>query len=151
MSKSGYPIWWESTVTIYNKYTDPQTDMVTWFKTVITDCYWHLVGNELSIGGTVIDSKSIVCRIPKDTRYKDKSEWIMLPNDQMKDFFTLGQGDIIVKGTCDFVINEYQSGHRSTDLLAKYREYQQCMEISEFADNTGVGRNNEHYVARGRK
>ena len=149
MSRPGYPIWWDTTITIYNKYTDPQTDLTTWFKTVVTDCYWHLVGNKVTVGQTVIDSKSIICRIPKDDKYKDKSEWIILPNDQMGKFFTLGQGDIIVKGDCDFVINEYASGHHSTELLSKYREFKQCLEITEYADNTGIGRNNEHYLARG--
>lgn len=149
MSKPGYPIWWDTTITIYNKYTDPQTDLVTWFKTVITDCYWHLVGSKVTVGDTVIESKSIICRIPKDDKYLDKSIWITKPNDKMGNYFTLGQDDIIVKGECDFNINEYVSGHRSTDLLNKYRQYQQCMVVTECADNTGIGRNNEHYLARG--
>lgn len=150
MSKPGYPIWWEDTITIYNKYEDVQTNVVTWFKTVITDCFWQLVGTEVTVGETALDSKSIVCRIPKDSRYLDKAEWLKIPNDQMANYFTIGQGDIIIKGECDFVINEYQDGYRSTDLLAKYREYQQCMEITQYSDNTGLGRNNEHYLARGK-
>ena len=150
MSKPGYPIWWEDTITIYNKFEDAQTNVVSWFKTVIDDCFWQLTGTEVNIGDTALNGKSIVCRIPKDDRYKDKSEWIKIPNDQMKNYFTLGQGDIIVKGNCDFVINEYQEGQRSTDLLAQYQEYQQCFSISQYSDNTGLGRNNEHYLARGK-
>lgn len=150
MSKPGYPIWWDDTVTIYNKFTDDQTDIVTWFRTVIDDCFWHLTGAEVDVGEATLDSKSTVCRIPKDSRYKDKADWIKIPNDQMKNFFTLSQGDIIVKGACDFEINEYTDGQRSTDLLAKYREYQQCIVVTQYSDNTGIGRNNEHYLARGK-
>lgn len=150
MSKPGYPIWWEDTITIYNQYIDSQTDVVHWIRTVIDDCFWHLTGTEVNVGETALDSKSIVCRIPKDSRYKDKADWIKIPNDQKKNYFTLGQGDIIVKGNCDFEINEYQEGHRSTDLLAKYREYQQCISVNQYSDNTGLGRNNEHYLARGK-
>ncbi len=150
MSKAGYPIWWETTVTIYNKYIDKQTDVVSWYKTIVTDCFWQLSGAEVQVGSTVLDSKSIICRIPKDDRFLEKQEWINIPNDQMENYFTLAQGDIIVKGECEFVIDEYTQGHRSSDLLGMYREYQACMEITEYKNNTGKGRNNEHYLARGK-
>jgi len=150
MSKPGYPIWWDSTVTIYNKYTDTSTRVTSWYKTVVTDCYWHLTGSEITVGQTVLDGKSIICRIPKDSRYLDRSEWVKLTDTEKKDHFTIGHGDIIVLGECSFVIDEYTAGSRSTDLLSKYTEYEQCLEVNEFADNTGIGRNNEHYKVRGK-
>ena len=150
MSKPGFPVWWETTITVYNKFTDTQTGLVHWYRTVITDCFWQLSGTEVRVGGTVLDSKSIVCRIPKDNKFLEKQDWVAQPNDTKGDYFTLGQGDIIVKGECDFEIDEYTKGHRSTDLLGKYREYQACMEITECSVNTGTGKNNEHYLARGK-
>lgn len=150
MSKAGYPVWWDTTITVYNKFTDNQTSVVRWFRNVVTDCFWKMSGAEVQVGSTVLDSKSIICRIPKDERFLEKQDWIALPNDEMDDYFTLAQGDIIVKGECDFVIDEYTQGHRSSDLLGQYREYQACMEITEFSNNTGVGRNDEHYLARGK-
>lgn len=149
MAKPGFPIWWESTITVYNKFTDDQTQVVTWYKTVVTDCFWQLTGTEVRVGDSVLDSKSIVCRVPKDARFLEKQQWVQLPNDQMDDYFTLAPGDIIVKGECNFVIDEYTRGSRSTDLLSLYHDYQACMEITEFSNNTGAGRNNEHYLARG--
>lgn len=150
MSKPGFPIWWDSTITIYNKYTDPNTQVVEWYRSVVTDSFWKLEGSKVTVGEVVIDSKAITCRIPKDSRYLQKKVWSDLPAIDKPDHFTLGQGDILVKGSIEDVINEYQAGHRSTDLLAKYREYQQCMEIDDCSDNTGVGRNNEHYFVRGK-
>lgn len=150
MSKPGYPIWWEDTITIYNKFEDKQTNVVTWFRTVVTDCFWTLSGTKVTIGNVTLDSKSALCRIPKDTRFLEKKDWVKVPNDQMQNYFTLSQGDIIVKGEVDDEINEYLSGKRSTDLLSKYREYQMCMEIQEYTVNTGLGRNNEHYLTRGK-
>lgn len=150
MSKAGYPVWWENTITIYNKYLDAQTSLIHWYRNVVTDCFWQLSGTEVRVGGTVLDSKAIVCRIPKDDRYLDKQDWIAQPNDAKGDYFTLGQGDIIVKGECSFEIDEYTSGHRSTDLLGQYRDYQACMEITECSNNTGAGRCEEHYLARGK-
>lgn len=150
MSKPGYPIWWDATITIYNKYEDPQTNVVTWFKHKVDDCFWKQSGSKVTLGDTVVDSKSTICRIPKDDAYLDKSEWVKVPNDQMKNYFTLGGEDIIVKGDCSFDINEYIQGQHSTDLLNRYRDYQQCFVIEDFANSTGVGRNNEHYMARGK-
>lgn len=150
MSKPGYPIWWDTTVTIYNKYTDAQTQLTRWYRNVITDCFWKLDGNTVQVGDVTLDSKSIICRIPKDDTFLEKQEWINKPNDEKGNYFTIAQGDIIVKGTCDDEIDEYTRGHRSTDLLSKYRTYQACMEITEFSNNTGVGRNNEHYFVRGK-
>lgn len=150
MSKVGYPVWWEDTVTVYNKFTDTQTSVTIWYKTVVTDCFWKLVGSQVRVGDVVLDSKSIVCRIPKDDRFLEKQDWIAQPNDQKANYFTLAQGDIIVKGECDFIIDEYVKNHSSVDLLSKYREYQSCMEITEFTNDTGTGKNNEHYLTRGK-
>ena len=150
MSRPGFPVWWETTVTIYNKYIDSQTQLVSWFRNVVTDCFWKLDGTTVRVGDVTLDSKSIICRIPKDEKFLEKQQWINLPNDQMGNYFTLSQGDIIIKGECTDEIDEYTAGHRSTDLLGKYRDFQACMEISEFSINTGQGRNNEHYLTRGK-
>lgn len=150
MSKAGYPIWWENTITIYNKFVDNQTQLVHWYRHVATDCFWQLSGTTVKVGEVTLDSKSVICRIPKDDAFLEKQDWIKLPNDQMGNYFTIAQGDIIVKGICEDEIDEYTRGHRSTDLLDKYREYQAVMEITDYSNNTGLGRNNEHYLTRGK-
>ena len=150
MSKPGYPIWWDSKLTIYNKFEDSQTHIVMWFRTVVTDSFWKYTGSRVAVGDTILDTKSVMCRIPKADNFLEKSEWIALPNDVMSEYFTIGQGDIIIKGEVFDEIDEYTSGSRSTDLLEKYRGLQGCMEVEDYAINTGIGRNNEHYFARGK-
>ena len=150
MSKRGYPIWWDTTITIYNKFEDPQTHIVTWFRKVLSDCFWKASGDTVMIGQISVDTKAILCRIPKDSSFMERFEWEHLPNDQMGDYVTLGLGDILVKGEVLDEIDEYTAGQRSTDLLSKYRTSQRCMEVEEFAVNTGLGRNNEHYLVRGK-
>lgn len=147
---SNYPIWWDTTVTIYNKYEDPQTHVVSWFRKVVEGCFWKSSGDRVSVGTVVIDSKATLCRIPKNPKFLERYEWEQLPNDQMSNYFTLGLEDIVVKGEVFDVIDEYTSGHRSTDLLNKYKTSQRCFEVQEFANNTGIGRNNEHYFVRGK-
>ena len=146
---NNYPTWWNTTITVYNKFTDPQTKVVKWYKTVVTGAFWKYIHEKVTIGQTTLETNSIICRIRKDERFLEKYEWLQKPNDEMQNFFTLGKGDIIIKGEVDDEINEYQQGKRSTDLIAKYKELQGCMSIEECANNTGGGRGQEHYVARG--
>ena len=146
---NNYPSWWDTTVTIYNKYENAQTQLVTWYKHIVHGCFWKYHGEKVVINDVVLDTKSILCRIRLSDEFLEKHEWIAKPNDQMSNYFTLGQGDIIVKGEVDDVINEYQPGYRSSDLKAKYKALQGCMEIQEWANNTGGGRGIEHYFARG--
>ena len=149
MNNEAYPEWWETTVTIYNKFTDPTTQVVRWFKTVIEGTFWKYVGEKVTVGKTVLETNTIICRIRKDDRFLPKYEWVAMPNDKMKNYFTIGKGDLIIKGEVEDEINEYQQGHRSNDILAKYKELQGCMSVEEVAINVGEGRCNEHYLAKG--
>lgn len=144
-----YPEWWETTVTIFNQFKDPQTKVVTWYKTIVTGTFWDNISDKVMIGKTVLETNNIICRIRKDSRFLEKFQWVQIPNDKMKEYFTLAKGDIIVRGEVDDDINEYQAGKRSTDLIAKYKELQGCMSIEETAINVGAGRCNEHYYVKG--
>lgn len=146
---NNYPSWWNTTITVYNKYTDPQTQLVRWYRHKVDGAFWKYSGNKVVVGSTVLETKDIICRIRKDDAFKEKHEWINIPNDEMSQYFTLAQGDIIVKGEVDDEINEYTSGTRSTDLKKKYKNLQGCLEIQEWANNTGGGRGNEHYYVKG--
>lgn len=145
-----YPIWWDATLTLYNKYVDPQTQLIKWYRTVLENCFWKASGDKTVINDTVIDTSGVICRIPKNAAFLEKYEWVDVPNDEMENYFTLAPGDIIIKGIVDDEIDEYQKGHRATDLLAKYQDLRGCIEIQEIAINTGRGRNDPHYYIRGK-
>lgn len=146
---SNYPIWWDTSLTIYNKFEDPQTHVISWFRFTVDNCFWRYVGDKVNINDIVLETNNIIARIPKNDAFLEKHIWVTKPNDQMAGYFTLAPGDIIVKGIVTDVINEYASGQRSSDLLAKYKQLQGCMEVQEVAINTGIGRNNEHYFVKG--
>lgn len=146
---SNYPVWWDTSVTIYNKYTDPTTQTVTWYRSVVDNAFWKDVNDKVTIGDTILESNKIICRIREDANYKDKYLWIDLPSEDKARFFTLGQGDIIVKGKVADEVDEYSKGNRSTDLIAKYKELQGCLEIQKASNNTGAGRGLPHYLAQG--
>ncbi|MBR3644993.1 MAG: hypothetical protein IKN54_01110 [Lachnospiraceae bacterium] len=146
---NNYPIWWDTTITIYNKFEDTQTHVVRWYRTKVDGAFWKYTGDKISVGKTILETNNTICRIRKDSRFLPKHEWITKPNDEMNNFFTLGIGDIIVKGEVDDEIDEYASGHRATDIEKKYKNLQGCIRIEETADNTGIGRCNEHYYVKG--
>lgn len=142
---NNYPVWWDSTLTIYNKYTDPQTQVVVWHRHIVYNCFWKDIGNKVSIGNTVLETNNLIARIPKDVSFLPQYEWIALPNDTMPYYFTLGVGDIVVLGAVDDEIDEYKAGKRSSDFVKKYKALQGCMEIQKVGINVGIGRGNEHY------
>lgn len=146
---SNYPTWWDATVTVYSKHTNPATSIVSWHKATIPNCFWKRVGSKTAVGGVQIDTESVTCRIPQNPHFIEPFNWIDMSESELDGKFTLQQGDIIIKGDCNFEINEYAAGQRSTDLIAKYRKIQGCMEIKDVAINTMTGMMNPHYNVRG--
>ena len=146
---SNYPMWWSDTITVYNKYEDEQTHVITWYKTVINNAFWKYVHDKASIGETVLETEKIVCRIRKDTKFLEKYEWVQKTAEQRQASFTLGAGDIIVLHEVTDTINEYVDGQRSSDLIEKYKKLQGCMEIETVSINSGIGRGIPHYRVTG--
>ena len=146
---SNYPEWWDTTVTVYNKYEDSLTHVITWYRTELEGNFWKYVRDKLTVGETVLESEKTICRIRENPNFLEKHEWVALANDKMSDYFTLGVGDIIVKGKVTEEIDEYASGHRSSDFIAKYKALQGCMEIESVSVNVGRGRGLPHYLASG--
>ena len=146
---NNYPVWWDQTITIYNKYLNPETRVITWQKSVVKNCFWKYTGNKITVNESTIETDNTICRIPKNDKYLDRHEWEILPEESRKEHFCLGTGDIIVKGEVEDIIDDYVAGSRSSDLLTKYRKLQGCMLIERCSVNTGLGRGNEHYYVKG--
>lgn len=146
---SSYPAWWDTTLTIYNKYEDQLTNRITWYRTVLTDCFWKYTGNKVTVNDVVLETNSTIARIPESENFREKYVWVDLPSDQKETYFTLGEGDIVVHGAVDDEIDEYQAGHRSSDLLKKYKSLRGCMQIDGIALNVGTMRVDPHYWIRG--
>ena len=148
---SNFPFaWWNKTITIYNKSVDATTQRVSWYRTVVKNCFWKCVNNTYTIGrsgisstGIQLETKDIICRIPQDKRFVEKREWKALTDKSNR--FTLANGDIIVLGEVDDVIDEYVSGKHSTDLVTKYKEYDACLEIETYVNNVQIGVGLAHY------
>lgn len=125
------------------------TSVITWYKHTIDGCFWKYVGDKISLNGTILETNNVVCRIPKRADFIEKYKWLDLPSDEKSNYFTIGREDIIVNGEVDDDIDEYLATHRSTDLIAKYKDLQGCMVVDKFAINTEGGRCQEHYYVKG--
>lgn len=146
---NNYPVWWDTTITVYNKHTDPQTSITTWYRHTVDGCFWQDVKEKAKLGETVLETNRIICRVRENGSYAEKYVWAALPADQKAGYFTFSQGDILVKNAVDDEINEYESGHRSSDLLKKYKALQGCFEVEIASNNTGAGRGLPHYRVQG--
>ena len=147
---NNYPVWWDNTITIYNKYEDEQTHIISWYRKVLDKCFFKNVGNKVSINNVELETDDTICRIPKKDDYMKPHLWVALPNDQKSEYFTIRVGDIIVPDEIQEDINEYIEGHRSTDFIAKYKNLQGCITVEAVGNNTGIGRGNEHYRVSGK-
>ena len=153
MSKAGYPQWWNTTLTLYVHRIDSETDVVSWYRYVVTDCFWKYSGERVLINEVALDTNTVICRIPEDETYLSKYLWEAKSESEKRDYFTIGVGDIIIPGVVTDAVNEYNRdlGIKSTDLLSKYARLQGCMTVSTVAENVGGGRNNPHYLVTGER
>ena len=155
---SNFPFtWWDKTITIYNKLIDPTTQKTSWYRNTCENCFWKNINTTYVIGasgmstkGVVLETKNIICRIPKDDRYVDKRAWKELSDNDRKDYFTFGNGDIIILGEVNDEIDEYTSGKRSNDIVKKYKEFDECLEIDSYTINVHNGIGLEHYKIVGK-
>ena len=148
-SPSMYPIWWNKAITIYNKYEDPVTQLVKWHKHIILKCFVKTTATMISGGQVTYNTSSNIIRVPQSDVFKPYNEWVSIPNTEQSDYFTLHQGDIVILGPVEDIIDEYKAGLRSTDLVSKYKELGMCLTIDSWQDNTGIGRVCPHYFISG--
>lgn len=146
---NNYPEWWDTTLTVYNKFVDPQTQVVTWYRTVVEQCFWKDTGSKVLVGNVTLDGNYIICRIPVDERYVSPGDWRNLGPELRAGCFTLQPDDIIIKGEVSDTVDEGVSGSRATDLIKKYKKLGSCTQVNTVTDNTGGGRGDEHYSVKG--
>lgn len=118
-----------TTVTIYNrlKARDSQNKKDTWWRRVIPDCSWVGKSGIQQKERTDETAKDIyVVRIPENEEYRAYSEWINNPSL----YFTLNEGDIIVKGVCDdeitgespFTASEFVTAHKNAHRITVVKD-----------------------------
>lgn len=138
--------WWNDNLTLYNKYTDPITRLITWYRTVLTNSFYMNQSQNIQFTNVQIKSNNQIARIPQNDKYLPEELWEKIPSDLMSNYFTFSVGDIIVNGIVEDEINEYEQGKRSNDLVAKYQT-KGVFRIQKLQENTSI--NPKHYYLVG--
>lgn len=141
---NNYPDWWCDTVTLYNKHTAINGE-ITWYRTVLEGCFWKYITRYERVNDATEMTKVLLCRVRKSSKFLEDYEW--QASGERDIYFTFNEGDILIKGEVDDIVDEYTSGSRASDLLRKYKN--RCAEITECTVNVGGTRVNEHYLVRG--
>lgn len=145
MYRGSYPPSWADTVTLYNQHrsdADGRTKTV-WLRTVLYGCFYGSQKRQQLDGMTLISVDTHLVRIRATENYKSPDEWHRLSLDQAPLYFTLGKGDVIVKGEVDDSIPDNRS---ASGILSKYPD---AFEVAEAKDNSGPGRFSAHYYGGG--
>ena len=113
-------MFWNKTITLYNRYEDEITGLIKWYRHSLSNCFYKVTNNKITVGNVQLQTDENIIRIPEQHNYLVPYKWKELPNDQMKDFFTLQGGDLIFLGDIAEEVDEYTQGKRSTDIIKKY-------------------------------
>ena len=149
MNNKQYPAWWNDTITIYNKFEDPLTNLITWYRHTIEGCFVKNANNVVTVGNVTLQTNNVIVRIREDENYRNYRTWITIPNDLRGDYFTLAPNDFIVFDEVTDTIDEYTRNERSNDVLSKYQKLGIAMLIDTFQENIGDERVNPHYFVSG--
>lgn len=124
---TGYPRWWNQTVTVYHR-TLTADNRIAWNRETVGGCFASSPARSRHDDNARRDGAGLICRIPPPCP-------------------VLALGDIIVTGACADEIDEYTPGERSTDLLAAHPGA--AFVVSELRDNTRGGLPLPHMYAGG--
>lgn len=139
-------MFWDKNITLYNRYEDEQTGVIKWFRHELHNCFVKATNNKVNIGSVQLQTDDNIIRIPAQPNYLPPYEWLNLPNDIKGKYITLQGGDLIFLGVIKEYIDEYASGQRSSDLIAKYKSLGSVFVNSVNIDTFMLG---EHYFVRG--
>ena len=139
-------MFWDKTITLYNKHEDEQTGVIRWYRHTLKKCFYKSTNNKINVGGVQLQTDDNIIRIPQQMNYLSPYKWFELPNDKKGEFMTLQSGDLIFLGEVSENIDEYTQGKRSNDIVKKYSSVGSVFIDSVNINDFALG---AHYFVRG--
>lgn len=139
-----YPHWWNTTITLYNKYMRSD-NTIAYSRHVLNNVFYKAEKAEQLSGSALYQASSYIVRIPQDPAYIPHSQFVQQPEESLSNYFTLNTGDLVFKGEIDEEIDETVRGVRANDLLNKYMP--DCFTVKTFSDNTGAAVARHYYIS----
>ncbi len=136
---------YNQTITLFNCFraednSDNKKDI--WQKTVLHNCFYkNVIGRAEYADKEPKMSNTYTARIPVSEKYMPYHEWIRLPEEERKEFFTCSQKDIVVKGECKDEITGV-SPDTASQVLSRHKP--NSFVVTAFSDNTSH-RTAKHY------
>lgn len=139
-------MFWDKTITLYNKYEDTQKGIIKWYRHKLERCFYKVTNNMVNVGSIQMQTDDNVIRIPEQKNYLAPHKWVELPDDEIFGFMTLQTGDLIFLGDISEDIDEYTTGKRSSDFIEKYKSLGSVFVKSVNINDFMLG---AHYFVRG--
>ena len=108
------------TITLYNKHESKETGEIKWYRHKLKNCFYKVTNNKVNVGNIQMQTDNNIVRIPKQRNYLPPYKWAELTENEKQKYITLQGGDLIFLEIVNEDIDEYTSGKRSSDLIAKY-------------------------------
>lgn len=138
--------YWNDTITLYNKFEDTQTGVISWHRHTVEGCFVKRTNNRIKVGGVQKQSDYTIIRIPEQENYLPPHKWAELSANDTTKYMTLQSGDLVFLGNINDEMNERSEGRRSNDIIAKHQALGSVF-IKSVNINTDLL--NAHYYVRG--
>ena len=133
--------FWNKTLTVYTKYFDEETKTATWYRYVLTDCFFARTNKARFASPELYRESENLARIPAQENYVPYAEWCAMSDEERTASFSEApEKSIVFLGE----IGEDITDGRGTALRKKYPE---SFAVGEFRDNTAFALS--HYYAEG--
>lgn len=136
----------EYTVTIWNRWRNPDTSKDEWYRHVINRCTWDVKIVRALVGDGAAIASTYNVRIEENASYRDRRAWEDLNADGKVEFFTLSPGDLAALGNADFEITGMKP---YTESDAKKKFAPDIFTIRAVKDNAKPYMMGRHYRIEG--
>jgi len=127
---------YNQTITLWNclKAVDnPVANVDVWYKTVLNDCFYKVVTQQVNSGINSQMAGAYTVRIPKSAAYLPYAEWVAKDASLRAGFFTMHNDDIVILGISSDTIAS-TSPNTAPQILAKNKP--NSFKVTACSDNS---------------
>lgn len=131
------------TITIWNKWRNPETNKDQWFRHVIHNCVWEHKTVRAVSGQTASVASTFSVLISENPRFRSQNDWAA---GNKASFFTLQAGDLVALNKQTLEITGIAP---STESAIRQSLSPEVFTIRAFNNNTASYKLGKHYYVEG--
>ena len=82
-------MFWNKTITLYNKYEDKDSGTIKWYRHKLEGCFYKVTNNKVNVGNVQMTTDDNIIRIPEQMNYLPPYKWIKLTEKDRQEKFIL--------------------------------------------------------------